>query len=82
LEDFLPGIVNQLGTFSPPKTSAMVANTREGPENLANLQRMAEQYQSNQAWCDHSTTRKCHEGMNLSFSLAKPLRIVGDDRPL
>jgi hypothetical protein len=38
-----------LGTFSPPKTSAMVANTREGPENLANLQRMAEQYQSNQA---------------------------------
>ena len=48
-EDFLPGIVNQLGTFSPPKTSAMVANTREGPENLANLQRMAEQYQSNQA---------------------------------
>lgn len=32
LEDFLPGIVNQLG-----------------PENLANLQRMAEQYQSNQA---------------------------------
>jgi len=48
IQDILPSIVNQLGTYDPIRYLLKLSHIPKftGPENLANLKRMAEQYKS------------------------------------